>query len=50
MIQVRNIHKSYGNKPVLRDINIEFPTGQVTSLIGPNGAGKSTFAHDDGPF
>ena len=42
MIRVRNIHKSYGGKSVLSDVNIEFPEKQVTSLIGPNGAGKST--------
>ncbi|MFH3935161.1 ferric acinetobactin ABC transporter ATP-binding protein BauE, partial [Acinetobacter nosocomialis] len=42
MIHVKNINKSYGNKPILTDVNVEFPTGQVTSLIGPNGAGKST--------
>ncbi|MCU4387909.1 iron ABC transporter ATP-binding protein [Acinetobacter haemolyticus] len=42
MIQVKNIHKSYGAKPVLSNVNVEFPTQQVTSLIGPNGAGKST--------
>ena len=42
MIRVRNIHKSYGGKNVLSDVNIEFPEKQVTSLIGPNGAGKST--------
>jgi len=39
---VRNIHKSYGVKNILSDINIQFPEKQVISLIGPNGAGKST--------
>ncbi len=34
MIHVKNINKSYGNKPILTDVNVEFPTGQVTSLIG----------------
>lgn len=42
MISVKNIHKSYGGKSVLSDVNVEFPTQQLTSLIGPNGAGKST--------
>lgn len=42
MIKITNIHKSYGNKPILSDLNIEFPEKQITSLIGPNGAGKST--------
>lgn len=42
MISVHNLHKRYGNKPVLSDINMTFPAQQLTSLIGPNGAGKST--------
>ena len=36
---------AYGNEPVLRDINLEIPIGQVVALVGPSGAGKSTFAH-----
>ncbi|MFE1728523.1 siderophore ABC transporter ATP-binding protein, partial [Acinetobacter baumannii] len=28
MIHVKNINKSYGNKPILTDVNVEFPTGQ----------------------
>lgn len=42
MIAVHNLTKNYGNKSVLSNINLTFPTGKVTSLIGPNGAGKST--------
>lgn len=42
MITVQNLHKSYGKKTVLTDINLAFPKGHITSLIGPNGAGKST--------
>ncbi|WP_087500980.1 ABC transporter ATP-binding protein [Pseudomonas sp. SID14000] len=42
MISLRHVHKTYGNKPVLTDVSVRFPRGQITSLIGPNGAGKTT--------
>ncbi len=42
MISLSHIHKSYGDKPVLSDVSVQFPQGKVTSLIGPNGAGKTT--------
>lgn len=32
----------YGDSTVLRDLDVEFPADQVTTLIGPNGCGKST--------
>jgi len=32
----------FGEKQILKNINIDFPKNQVTSLIGPSGCGKST--------
>jgi len=32
----------FGKKQILKNINIDFPKNQVTSLIGPSGCGKST--------
>lgn len=32
----------FGKKHILKNINIDFPKNQVTSLIGPSGCGKST--------
>lgn len=42
MIEVKNVSKSYGGKPVIEGISLKIRKGQVTSFIGPNGAGKST--------
>jgi ABC-2 type transport system ATP-binding protein len=42
VINIKNLHKNYGTKQVLRGIDLEVYPGQVLGYIGPNGAGKST--------
>lgn len=42
MIEVKNIHKSFGKKRVLNGVDLQIPKGKITSLIGSNGAGKTT--------
>ena len=42
MIDIQNIHKTYGKLKVLNDISVRFDLGQVVSIIGPNGSGKTT--------
>jgi len=32
----------YGGEPVIRDLTLDIPDGQVTAIVGPNGCGKST--------
>src|SRR6266498_2877590 len=41
-IEVRNVSKSFGPTPVLRDVSIDVPAGSLTALLGPSGGGKST--------
>jgi NitT/TauT family transport system ATP-binding protein len=36
------VSKSYGEVEALRDLSLDFPRGQLTSLLGPSGCGKTT--------
>ncbi len=41
-VSVRNVSKTYGDVEALRDLSLDFPRGQLTSLLGPSGCGKTT--------
>jgi polar amino acid transport system ATP-binding protein len=42
MIQIRGLHKSFADVPVLRGIDLDVEDGEVVSLIGRSGCGKTT--------
>ena len=43
MIEIKNIEKTFGNRKVLKGINLTIEEGDRIGIIGPSGCGKSTF-------
>ncbi len=42
LLKLQNISKQFGEKTVLKDINLEINTGEIVSLLGQSGSGKTT--------
>ena len=42
VIHVENVHKRFGNMPVLEGLSLAVERGQTFALLGRNGAGKTT--------
>ena len=43
LIEVKDLHKSFGKHEVLKGMNMTVKKGEVIAIIGPSGCGKSTF-------
>ncbi len=50
MITVKSLHKSFGKNVVLKNINLQFKTGEINGIVGENGAGKTTLFNCIGGF
>lgn len=42
MFEISGVYKAFGDRQILKNINLSIPRGSVYGLIGPNGAGKTT--------
>ena len=42
IIEIKQLEKKYGNKEVLKGLNLTISSGQIVGLLGPNGCGKTT--------
>lgn len=42
LLEIQGLHKTYGKKTALNDINLSLEPGHIIGLLGPNGSGKTT--------
>ena len=42
MINIQNLHKSFGENEILKGIDLQIAKGETTIIIGPSGSGKTT--------
>jgi Fe-S cluster assembly ATP-binding protein len=45
VLEIRNLHVSVEDKPILNGVNLVVKQGEIHALMGPNGTGKSTLAY-----
>lgn len=49
-VEVKNLNFSYGEKEILRDLNMKIKSNKITAIVGESGCGKSTIAKLVGGF
>ncbi|WP_338753144.1 amino acid ABC transporter ATP-binding protein [Bacillus sp. FJAT-52991] len=42
MLEIKNLHKSFGEHPILKGVDLQIDKGDVVVILGPSGSGKTT--------
>ena len=42
ILSAKGLHKQYGKRMVVKDVDVSLKRGEIVGLLGPNGAGKTT--------
>jgi Fe-S cluster assembly ATP-binding protein len=45
MLEIKNLSAAVGDKPILKNLSLTVPDGEVHAIMGPNGSGKSTLSY-----